>query len=95
MARPKKCRRICGRPAHSCFKPNGVPMKELEQIELLPEEFEALRLADQLDLSQQEGADQMGVSRQTFGNIVKQARYKVATCLVDGKALVLEQKVEE
>jgi len=70
-------------------------MKELEQIELLPEEFEALRLADQLDLSQQEGADQMGVSRQTFGNIVKQARYKVATCLVDGKALVLEQKVEE
>lgn len=68
-------------------------MNQLKQIELLSEEFEALRLADQLDLSQQDAADQMGVSRQTFGNIVKKARFKVATCLVEGSALVLEEQV--
>ncbi|SON53040.1 DUF134 domain-containing protein [Vibrio tapetis] len=95
MARPKKCRRVCGRPAHSCFKPNGVPMNQLKQVELLSEEFEALRLADQLDLSQQEAADQMGVSRQTFGNIVKKARFKVATCLVEGNALVLAEPMTQ
>ncbi|WCE30313.1 DUF134 domain-containing protein [Vibrio sp. SCSIO 43137] len=95
MARPKKCRRICGRPAHSCFKPNGVPMNKLEKVELLSEEFEALRLADYQNLSQQQAADQMGVSRQTFGNIVSKARYKLAKSLVEGNALVLEEKESE
>jgi predicted DNA-binding protein (UPF0251 family) len=66
-------------------------MKELGQIEILPEEFEALRLADHQSMSQQEAADQMGVSRQTFGNIISRARFKVATALVEGKALMMEQ----
>ncbi|GLO60058.1 UPF0251 protein [Vibrio sp. MACH09] len=95
MARPKKCRRICGRPAHSCFKPNGIPMSKLTKTDLLSEEFEALRLADYQNLSQQEAADQMGVSRQTFGNIVSRARFKVAASLVEGNALVLEDKESE
>ena len=95
MARPKKCRRIFGRAPYSCFKPNGVPTTELPQIELLTEELEALRLADFEGLSQQEGADQMMISRQTFGNIVKQARFKVTSCLVQGKALMLQTEIEE
>ncbi|UGA55380.1 DUF134 domain-containing protein [Vibrio sp. VB16] len=95
MARPKKCRRICGRPVHSCFKPNGIPLGKLKKVEILAEEFEAIRLADFEKLSQQEAADQMGVSRQTFGNIVNLARFKVASCLVEGNALVLENKESE
>jgi predicted DNA-binding protein (UPF0251 family) len=70
-------------------------MKALKQVEILAEEFEALRLADYQNLSQQEAADQMGVSRQTFGNIVSKARYKVAAGLVEGNALVLEDKESE
>jgi len=89
MPRPKKQRRICGRPAFSCYKPNGVTMRELEQVRLLPEEFEALRLADMLNLSQQEAANNMEISRQTFGNIIASARFKVASSLVEGKALML------
>lgn len=88
MARPKIERRICGRAAHHCFKPNGVPFHQLEQVAILPAELEALRLADLEGLSQQQAADQMGVSRQTFGNTVKSARLKVAKSLVEGHALV-------
>ncbi|WP_322804992.1 DUF134 domain-containing protein [Vibrio alfacsensis] len=88
MARPKIERRICGRAAHHCFKPNGIPFNQLDKIDILPEELEALRLADLERLSQQEAADQMGISRQTFGNTVKRARYKVAKSLVEGCALV-------
>ncbi|WP_434529374.1 DUF134 domain-containing protein [Vibrio sp. K4] len=88
MARPKIERRVCGRAAHHCFKPNGVPFYELEKVNILPEELEALRLADLEGLSQQQAADQMGVSRQTFGNTVKSARFKVAKSLVEGHALV-------
>lgn len=78
MARPKIERRICGRAAHHCFKPNGVPFHQLEQVAILPEELEALRLADLEGLSQQQAADQMGISRQTFGNTVKK-------CAVQGR----------
>jgi len=88
MARPKIERRICGRAAYHCFKPNGIPFNQLEQVSILPEELEALRLADLGGLSQQQAAEQMGVSRQTFGNIVKNARLKVAKSLVGGHALV-------
>ncbi|GDY25061.1 MULTISPECIES: DUF134 domain-containing protein [unclassified Agarivorans] len=92
MPRPKKCRRIGGAPAHRCFKPNGVPMSKLNKINILPEELEALRLADYHNMSQQAAADQMGVSRQTFGNIVNQARYKVAASLIEGSALLFEEE---
>ncbi|GAB2644940.1 DUF134 domain-containing protein [Vibrio panuliri] len=90
MARPKIHRQICTRAPYSCFKPNGVPMAELQHIELLAEELEALRLADQEGLSQLDAAAQMGVSRQTFGNIIKRARAKVSECLVNGHALILQ-----
>ncbi len=89
MARPKKCRRICGKPAHNCFKPNSIALSKLHKTTLLPEEFEALRLADYESMSQQEAAEKMGISRQTFGNIVQSARYKTAASLVEGNALIL------
>lgn len=90
MPRPKKHRRICARPAHRCFKPNGVSMRQLESVELYADEFEALRLSDYLQLNQIDAAAQMNVSRQTFGNIINRARKKVAGSLVLGQALMLE-----
>ena len=87
MARPKLPRNICGSPPNSCFKPNGIPMSELEQLELALDEFEALRLVDLEGLQQQEAAAVMGISRQTLANLVKSARRKMVDCLVNGKAL--------
>lgn len=91
MARPKIGRTICSNAPFDCFKPNGVPLSELNKIELLAEEFEALRLADLESLSQLEAANRMGVSRQTFGNIIKRARRKVAHSLVYGQALMFNR----
>lgn len=51
------------------------------------DEFEALRLADYEGLYQEQAAERMGVSRQTFGRIVEAARRKVAEALVKGLAL--------
>ncbi|MGD8231432.1 DUF134 domain-containing protein [Vibrio sp. TRT 1302] len=89
MARPKIKRNICGRASYECFKPNGVALSQLEKIELFEDELEALRLADLDGLSQLEAATLMKVSRQTFANIVKRARSKVAQSLVHGHALIL------
>ena len=72
------------------FKPAGVPTRDLEQVVLTLDEFEALRLADLDGLYQEHAAAQMGISRPTFGRILDAARRKVAEVLVHGKALLIE-----
>jgi len=71
------------------FKPAGVPLRMLEDVALSLDEVEALRLADLKALHQKPAAEQMGVSRATFGRIVESARRKVADALINGKALRL------
>lgn len=90
MPRPIKCRRVRQQPCATSFKPAGIRGCELEEVVLTLDEFEALRLADHEGLYQEEAAEKLEVSRQTFGNIVKSARSKVADCLVNGKKLKIE-----
>jgi predicted DNA-binding protein (UPF0251 family) len=85
-----KCRRVQGHPRAGCFKPSGVRGCELEEVVLSLDELEAIRLADFKGLYQEAAAEQLGVSRQTFGNILKAAHAKVADCLVNAKKLKIE-----
>jgi len=59
----------------------------LDEIDLTLDEFEALRLADLEGSYHEQASEKMGVSRQTFGNILESARRKTADCLVNGRAL--------
>lgn len=90
MPRPRCCRRIAGEPACKVFKPAGMPASTLEEVVLSLEEYEAIRLADHEGLYQEDAAARMGVSRQTFGRAVAQARAKVARALVLGCVLRIE-----
>jgi len=87
MARPLKCRRVCGKAAAEYFKPRGIPVVSLEEVNLLIDEFEAIRLADLEGLYQETAAEKMKISRQTFGNILDSAHRKIADALVNAKAL--------
>ena len=87
MARPLKCRRVHWQPEFTFFKPQGIPMRALEEVNLTVDEFEAIRLADLEGHYQEQAAQRMGVSRQTFGNIIHSARKKIADSLVNGKAM--------
>jgi len=87
MTRPCKCRRVSGQPRSFLFKPCGVPFRELQQTCLTLDELEAVRLADLEELYQEEAASRMGVSRQTFGNIIRSAHSKIADALVNAKSL--------
>jgi len=90
MPRPKKSRWVSCQPGICFFKPQGVPLRMLDQICLGVDELEAMRLADLECLSQEEAAQRMNVSRATFGRIVAQARKKVADALAHGKAISIE-----
>jgi predicted DNA-binding protein (UPF0251 family) len=72
------------------FKPRGVPLSALEEITLTIDELEALRLADHERMYQEQAAQMMRVSRQTFGRIIDSAHQKIADALVNGKAVRIE-----
>ncbi|MGV8138962.1 MAG: DUF134 domain-containing protein [Mangrovibacterium sp.] len=82
-------RRIMMPPPMDGYKPLGVPRKELEPVVLLFEEFEAIRLADYEDLSQEEAAEKMTISRPTFTRLHDKARRKIAKAFVEGKTILI------
>jgi predicted DNA-binding protein (UPF0251 family) len=87
MPRPRK-RRVLGRlPRPAIYKPAGIPLDGLNQVRLLQEELEALRLADLEALTQVEAAEHMGISRSTFQRILSRAHRQVALALCEGYAL--------
>jgi predicted DNA-binding protein (UPF0251 family) len=87
LPRPTKCRRVDFFPENSYFVPIGKPKCKLEEIVLKVEELEAMRLKDIEELNQEECAERMQVSRQTFQNIIDSARKKIAIALTEGKAI--------
>lgn len=62
----------------------------LTEVVMTLDEFEAIRLADQEGLYQEEAARRMGISRTTFGRILDSAHRKVAEVLAGGHCLRLE-----
>ena len=90
MPRPFKCRFVAHEPGITYFKPRGIPMADLEEVVLGFDELEAVRLADLEGLYQEDAAEKMKVSRQTFGNIIHAAHAKIADVLINGKALKIE-----
>ena len=85
MPRPERCRRICGFPDYWSFAPEGETAEETLRLTL--DELETIRLIDHEQKTQEECAQQMGVSRATVAGIYARARYKVSDALLGGKRL--------
>ncbi len=90
MPRPIKDRRIAYMPEVTYFKPAGIPLRMLEESRLSVEEVEALRLKDFDGLEQEECAEKMNISRQTFQRVLGAARRNIADALFNGKAIRVE-----
>jgi len=87
MPRPRLCRRVRFNPSITYFKPQGVPMRLLEMVELTSEEVEALRLKNIRKLDQVKCAKQMNTSQSTFQRILASAYAKITDALVNAKAI--------
>ncbi|MCF8368630.1 MAG: DUF134 domain-containing protein [Bacteroidales bacterium] len=87
MARTKHLRKVVTPPRFKGYKPYGKDIFNKGKVELLYEEFEAIKLADYDLLNHQQACVLMGVSRPTFARIYKSARIKIATALVDVKEI--------
>ncbi len=90
MARPIKWRKVEFIPNVQYFVPSDVRSDVLQENIIHIEELEAIRLKDIEGLDQEQCAEKMEVSRQTFQRILNAARAKIADSLVNGKAIRIE-----
>jgi uncharacterized protein len=87
MPRPLKYRKTRCNPTAYYYKPQSIPLSELEEVTLEIDELESLRLADYLAHSHEQAAAKMKISRATFGRIVESARNKIVDAILHGKAI--------
>lgn len=87
MPRPRTKRRIRLQPNVLFYKPQGIPLKHLKNVEISLEEWEALRLKNVKNLNQTEAALKMNTSQSTFQRILNTAQKKIASAIINGWAI--------
>jgi predicted DNA-binding protein (UPF0251 family) len=87
MPRRKRLRKVVAPPGFKGYRPFGVAGKRNGSVELLYEEYEAIKLADYDLMNHLEAARIMGISRPTFARIYEEARRKIAEALVEAKEI--------
>lgn len=93
MPRPKIRRCIQFNPNVDYFKPRGIPLSDLEEVELMPDEIEAIKLYFVDALDQTKSAEKMGISQPTFARINDSACRKIAEALIKGKAIKINKQI--
>jgi len=86
--KPRYCREFGG---FDLFKPSGIPLSQLELVEIDLDELEAMRLCDLEGLHQEQAAEAMKVSRGTVQRLLQSGRTKLLDVIFHGKALVVRE----
>jgi len=89
MPRPQNCfcKNIKFEPNVVYFKPQGIPMRDLEIVEISMEEIEAYRLRHVEKLEQTEAGRKMNTSTSTYQRILYSVYDKIGDALIKGKAI--------
>ena len=88
MPRSRRLRKIVAPPNFKGYKPHGAKESDANAIELLYEEYEAIKLADYDLMNHKEAAKLMGISRPTFARIYESARRKIAQAFVETREII-------
>lgn len=89
MPRPRILRNVHALPKCKTFGPLNYD-DDVNIVMMTIEEYETIRLIDDLGLNQSECADELGVGRTTAQRIYNNARKKISECLVHGNILQIE-----
>jgi len=89
LAREKQQREIHFRPTSKYFGPKDI--KPNEDIILLHEEIQAIKLMDLDSMYQEDAARTMNISRPTLARIIKNARIKIASALINGSNIKIHE----
>lgn len=92
MPRPRLKRKIFENPFVTFYKPQGIPLRDLETVELSHEEWEVIRLKNLENLDQIDIAKKMQTSQSTVQRILKSAHQKIASAIVKGHAIKINRE---
>lgn len=87
MARPQKTRCICSMPRVTGYAPRSC--EAYGNVNLTFDEYEVIRLLDYKQMTQDQCAKRMQISRPTVTRIYEEARRKIADMLVNGRELMI------
>ena len=87
MPRRKRMRKVVAPPGFKGYKPYGNRHGQKSHVDLLYEEYEAIKLADYDLMNHLEASQLMGVSRATFARVYENARRKIAKALVETREI--------
>ena len=87
MTRKKRLRKVVAPPGFKSYRPYGADKSPSGCVELLYEEYEAIKLADYDLMNHEKASKIMGISRPTFARIYKCARMKIAGAFVENKEI--------
>lgn len=91
MPRPKISRCLQFKPSIYYFKPQGIPLRFLEEVILMPDELEAIKLHDVDNFDQIKAASKMKISQPTFARLLDSGYKKIADAIIRGKAIRIEK----
>lgn len=83
-------RRVFCYPLTKYFKPVGIRFRDLKEVLISKNEFEALHLKDFCDLEQKEAAKKMNISQSTFCRLIKAGRKKIVQALINNQVIKIE-----
>ena len=69
------------------YKPQGIPLSDLSEVVVNPEELETLRLRYVQNLSQNEAAKKMGISQSQYQRDLVNTLKKITNALISGDAI--------
>jgi predicted DNA-binding protein (UPF0251 family) len=95
MPRPRKTRFCRHYKADRIYKPQGIPMREIDTTVLSLDQFEVIRLCDVENLDQEEAGRRMGISRGTVQRLLYDARKKMAEAILNNHAIIINLKESE
>ncbi len=93
MPRPKRLRKIAFDPTVTYFKPRGIPLSELKEVDIGLDELEAVRLKYVDIMNNEQASKVMKVSSSTFQRLTASALEKIVGGIVDGKALKIHKTI--
>ncbi|NOQ48243.1 DUF134 domain-containing protein [Methanococcoides sp.] len=90
MGRPRKRRMVNYDHNTRHFKPSGVCLKDLEEVNITIDELETLRLSSLEKMKQENAAQTMQIHQSTFQRTLQRTLQKIADALVNGKSIKVE-----
>ncbi len=74
------------------FKPRGIPLRELNEVNITDEELETLRLRYLENIDQEEAAKMMGISQSQYQRDLTSVMQKISQALINGYAISITKR---